>query len=51
MLLVYFMLTSVIFGSRSKNKVMGQMQYPCARCGRPAFHTIVRSQRFFTPRI
>ncbi len=48
MFLMYTLLTSIIFGSRSKNKVMGQMQYLCARCGRPAFHTIVRSQRFFT---
>jgi ribosomal protein L37E len=39
---------SIIFGSRSKNKVLGQVQYPCQRCGRMAFHTLVRSQRWFS---
>ncbi len=50
MFLVYFVLTatSIIFGSRSRNKVMGQMQYVCSACGKPSFHTIVRSRRWFT---
>jgi ribosomal protein L37E len=48
MIFIYSLLTSIIFGSNSKNKVMGQMQYVCSRCGRQAFHTIVRSRRWFT---
>ncbi len=39
---------SIIFGSRLKNKVLGQTQYVCSQCRRQAFHTIVRSQRWFT---
>ena len=48
MIFIYTLLTSIIFGSRSNNKVLGQMQYVCPGCGRPAFHTIVRSRRWFT---
>ena len=48
MILIYALMTSIIFGSRSKNSVMGQIQYPCSRCGRMAYHTIVRSRRWFT---
>ncbi len=48
MIFIRGLLTSIIFGSNSKNKVMGQMQYVCSRCGRQAFHTIVRSRRWFT---
>jgi ribosomal protein L37E len=48
MIFIRGLLTSIIFGSSSKNKVMGQMQYVCSRCGRQAFHTIVRSRRWFT---
>ncbi len=48
MIFIYSLLTSIIFGSSSKNKVLGQVQYVCSRCGRQAFHTIVRSRRWFT---
>jgi hypothetical protein len=41
-------INSIIFGSRRNNKVMGQIQYNCIRCQRPAFHTIVRSRTWFT---
>ena len=47
MIAIYVVMMSIIFGSRSKNKVLGQVQYPCPRCGRMAFHTLVRSQRWF----
>ena len=47
MIAIYLAMMSIIFGSRSKNKVLGQVQYPCSRCGRMAFHTLVRSQRWF----
>ncbi len=39
---------SLIFGSQSKNKVMGQQVYLCSRCKRQSYHTIVRSRRWFT---
>ncbi len=39
---------SIIFGSRSTNRVMGQKVYTCSRCRRPSHHAIVRSQRWFT---
>jgi ribosomal protein L37E len=38
----------IIIGSRANNKVMGQQQYPCSRCGQNSYHTIVRSRRWFT---
>jgi len=48
MIVIYTLMTSIIFSSRSKNKVLGQMQYTCSRCGRPAFHALVRTRRWFT---
>jgi zinc-ribbon family len=38
----------IIWGFRSRNNVMGQMQYPCPKCGQNSFHTVVRSRRWFT---
>lgn len=38
----------IIIGSRSRNNVMGQLQYPCPQCRQNSFHTIVRSKRWFT---
>ncbi len=38
----------IILGSRARNNVMGQLQYPCPQCHQNSFHTIVRSQRWFT---
>ena len=50
MIFVYILMlaVSIIFGSRSTNRVLGQMMYTCSRCRRPGYHTIVRSQRWFT---
>lgn len=39
---------SVIYGFRSRNKVMGQVQSVCPRCQRNGFQTVVRSSRWFT---
>ena len=39
---------SLIFGSQSINKVMGQQVYRCSRCERQSYHTIVRSRSWFT---
>src|SRR2546425_12852541 len=38
----------IVFGSQRNNTVMGQIQYPCSRCRRQAYHTLVRSRRWFT---
>ncbi len=38
----------IIWGFRSRNKVMGQIQYICPNCRQNSFHTIVRSSRWFT---
>jgi tetratricopeptide (TPR) repeat protein len=39
---------AIIFGSRNRNSVMGQTQFVCPQCKRQAFHTVVRSSRWFT---
>lgn len=39
---------SIICGSRSHNRVMGQMQYACPQCKKEGFQTVVRSLRWFT---
>jgi hypothetical protein len=38
----------IIYGFRSRNKLLGQVQYNCRSCGREAYHGIVRSTRHFT---
>jgi hypothetical protein len=38
----------IIWGFRSRNKVLGQAPYTCQQCRREGFHTIVRSRRWFT---
>lgn len=38
----------IIMGYRSRNKVMGQVQYVCPQCRQNSFHTVVRSRRWFT---
>lgn len=38
----------IIWGFRSRNKVLGQVPYVCQQCRRNSFHTIVRSRRWFT---
>ena len=39
---------AIIFGSRNNNNVMGQTQFVCPQCRREAYHTVVRSSRWFT---
>src|SRR5215469_7211640 len=39
---------AIIFGSRARNNVIGQIQLVCRQCRRQAHHTIVRSNRSFT---
>ena len=38
----------IIWGTRRRNKVMGQTRYTCAKCQQDAFHGIVRSRTYFT---
>jgi hypothetical protein len=38
----------IVYGFRSRNKVLGQTQYGCKQCQRNAYHGVVRSRRFFT---
>ncbi|GCE14156.1 zinc-ribbon domain-containing protein [Tengunoibacter tsumagoiensis] len=38
----------IIWGLRSRNKVLGQVQYTCSRCGNNSFHSMVRYRRWFT---
>jgi predicted RNA-binding Zn-ribbon protein involved in translation (DUF1610 family) len=38
----------IVYGYKTVNKVMGQVQQPCPRCQRQAAQTIVRSRRWFT---
>ncbi len=38
----------IVWGYRSRNKVLGQAAYQCSRCGQQAYHTGVRTTRWFT---
>jgi hypothetical protein len=38
----------IIWGFRSRNKVLGQLQFTCTHCHNVAYHGIVRSKRYFT---
>lgn len=49
MIVIYFLAVSVsiIFGTRRKNRVMGQKQITCSSCKRSSFHAVVRSRSWF----
>jgi len=38
----------IIYGYRSRNKVMGQLPYVCPQCQRNGYHSVVRTSRYFT---
>lgn len=38
----------IIWGTRRRNKVLGQLQYVCPGCNQPTFHALVRSKYWFT---
>ncbi len=38
----------IVWGYRTRNKPLGQVQYTCRKCGRDAYHGILRSTRHFT---
>jgi len=38
----------IIWGFRSRKKILGQIQYLCPQCRQHSFHTIVRARRWFT---
>ena len=50
MIVIYFlaMAVSIIYGGRSRNKVLGQKEITCSRCQRPSYHAVVRTRRWFT---
>lgn len=48
-IVLYFLVLSVsiIFGTRRKNRVMGQKQLTCSSCKRTSYHAVVRSRSWF----
>ncbi|HEX6797697.1 MAG TPA: zinc-ribbon domain-containing protein [Ktedonobacterales bacterium] len=38
----------IIWGTRRRNNVLGQLQYVCPGCHQPTFHGLVRSKYWFT---
>jgi hypothetical protein len=38
----------IVYGFRTRNKVLGQAAYPCSKCGQVANHSAVRTTRWFT---
>lgn len=42
------LLPSIILGSRSTNKVLGQVRYPCSRCRQNSYHVVVLGRSWFT---
>jgi hypothetical protein len=38
----------IIYGYRTRNSVLGQVQYGCQKCQQNSFHTVVRSKVFMT---
>jgi tetratricopeptide (TPR) repeat protein len=49
MILIYFLVLSIsiIFGTRRRNRVMGQKQIICSSCKRSSYHAVVRSRSWF----
>ena len=38
----------IIYGYRTRNKPLGQMQYVCPKCSQNANHTVVKTQYMMT---
>jgi hypothetical protein len=38
----------ILVGTRTTPQIMGQLAYPCARCGQHAWHQFVRTSQWFT---
>ena len=38
----------IVWGIRSKGRVLGQLRYTCPKCQQNAYHTVVRTQRKFS---
>ncbi len=49
MIVIYFLVLSmsIIFGTRRRNRVMGQKQIICSSCKRSSYHAVVRSRSWF----
>ena len=38
----------ILYGTRRRNKVLGQTRYVCKKCQQDSYHGIVRSRMYFT---
>jgi hypothetical protein len=38
----------IIWGTRRRNRVLGQTRYVCKKCQQDSYHGIVRSRTYFT---
>jgi hypothetical protein len=38
----------IVYGYRTRNKVMGQVQYTCQQCHQNSYHAVVRTRRWVT---
>ncbi len=38
----------IVMGYKTRNNVLGQMQYVCRQCGRNGHHAVVRTTRHFS---
>ncbi len=38
----------IVFGTRPRTKVLGQVQYSCPMCRQYSYHVVVRSHNWFT---
>lgn len=38
----------ILYGYRTRNTVLGQIQYICQQCHQNAFHSVVRTKYLFT---
>jgi hypothetical protein len=38
----------IVYGLRSRNKVLGQVAYECSQCHQIAYHSGVRTTKWFT---
>jgi hypothetical protein len=46
--IIRFGVAMIIWGFRSRNKVLGQASYVCQQCHQNSYHTFTRTQRWFT---
>ncbi|QBD78102.1 hypothetical protein EPA93_19715 [Ktedonosporobacter rubrisoli] len=47
-LFTLLMACSIIVGTRGRNRVLGQLAYPCAGCRQHTYHTVVHTRQWLT---